>query len=111
MVWLVGEYGSQHQADSRESALGRVYDPEKMLTLLKEGEKYNTKRQNRRLGRVIELYPGKDDIERVVKLPSCSNGFVITLLQRLYPLEMSVSDLPSDIALGENFPESNRLID
>ncbi|GFV19461.1 hypothetical protein TNCV_3663931 [Trichonephila clavipes] len=26
-------------------------------------------------------------------------------LQKLYPLEMFVSDLPSDIALGENFPE------
>ncbi|GFQ88415.1 hypothetical protein TNCT_317541 [Trichonephila clavata] len=26
----------------------------------------------------------------------------------VYPLEMSVSDLPSDIALGENFPEPSK---
>ncbi|GFS41691.1 integrase_H2C2 domain-containing protein [Trichonephila inaurata madagascariensis] len=45
-------------------------------------------------------------IERVAKL-QVGNGF-IRLLQRLYPLEMSVSDLPSDIALGENFPEPNK---
>ncbi|GFY63617.1 integrase_H2C2 domain-containing protein [Trichonephila inaurata madagascariensis] len=29
-------------------------------------------------------------------------------LQRLYLLEMSLSDLPSDITLGENFPEPNK---
>ncbi|GFX85058.1 uncharacterized protein TNCV_4998871 [Trichonephila clavipes] len=63
-------------------------------------------RLNWPLGRVIELYPGKGGIERVAKL-RVANGFVIRPLQRLYPLEMSVSDLPSDIALGENFPELN----
>ncbi|GFY15091.1 hypothetical protein TNCV_4493441 [Trichonephila clavipes] len=50
------------------------------------------------LGRVIELYPGKEGNERVSKL-RVANGFAVRPLQRLYPLEMSVSDLPSDIAL------------
>ncbi|GFY38065.1 hypothetical protein TNIN_443361 [Trichonephila inaurata madagascariensis] len=49
----------------------------------------------------------RNGIERVVKL-RVANGFVIRPLQRLYPLEMTVSDLPSDIALVENFPESNK---
>ncbi|GFX59995.1 DUF5641 domain-containing protein [Trichonephila clavipes] len=66
-----------------------------------------TKRLNWPLGRVIELYPRKEDIERVSKL-RVTNGFAIRSLQRLYPLEMSVSDLPSDIALGEIFPEPIR---
>ncbi|GFR27392.1 DUF5641 domain-containing protein [Trichonephila clavata] len=69
--------------------------------------KNNSKKLNWPLGRVIELYPGKDGFERVAKL-QVANGFVISPLQRLYPLEMSVSDLPSDIALGENFLESNK---
>ncbi|GFU02651.1 DUF5641 domain-containing protein [Trichonephila clavipes] len=58
-----------------------------------------TKRLNWPLGRVIELYPGKEGIEKVSKL-RVANGFAIRPLQRLYPLEMSVSDLPSDIALA-----------
>ncbi|GFS57689.1 histone H3-like centromeric protein cnp1 [Trichonephila inaurata madagascariensis] len=67
----------------------------------------NSKRLNWPLSRVIVLYPGKDGIERVAKL-RVANGFVIRPLQRIYPLEMSVSDLPSDMALGENFPEPNK---
>ncbi|GFU56905.1 integrase catalytic domain-containing protein [Trichonephila clavipes] len=67
----------------------------------------NAKRLNWPLGCDIELYPGKDGIERVAKL-RVANGFVIRPLQRLYPLEMSLFDLPSDIVLGENFPESNK---
>ncbi|GFY15070.1 transposable element Tc1 transposase [Trichonephila clavipes] len=63
-----------------------------------------TKRLNWPLGRVIELHPGKEGNERVSKL-RVANGFAVRPLQRLYPLEMSVSDLPSDIALGEIFPE------
>ncbi|GFX33178.1 DUF5641 domain-containing protein [Trichonephila clavipes] len=59
--------------------------------------KHNSKRLNWPLGRVIELYPGKDGIERVAKI-RVVNGIVIKSLQRLYPLEMTVSDLPSDIA-------------
>ncbi|GFV07101.1 DUF5641 domain-containing protein [Trichonephila clavipes] len=69
--------------------------------------KHNSKRLNWSLGHVIELYPGKDGIERVAKL-RVANGFVIRPLQKLYPLEMSVSDFPSDIALVENFPEPNK---
>ncbi|GFV85884.1 DUF5641 domain-containing protein [Trichonephila clavipes] len=66
-----------------------------------------SKRLNWPFGRVIELYPGKDVIERVAKL-RVANGFVIRPSQRLNPLSMSVSDFPSDITLGENFPESNK---
>ncbi|GFY66083.1 integrase catalytic domain-containing protein [Trichonephila inaurata madagascariensis] len=56
----------------------------------------NFKRLNWPLGHVIELYPGKDGIERVAKL-RVANGFVIRLLQRHSPLEISVTNLPSDI--------------
>ncbi|GFX16438.1 DUF5641 domain-containing protein [Trichonephila clavipes] len=66
-----------------------------------------TKRLNSPLGHVIELYLGKEGIERLSKL-RVANGFAIRPLQRLYPLQMSVSDLPSDIALGEIFPEPVR---
>ncbi|GFY75042.1 hypothetical protein TNIN_177341 [Trichonephila inaurata madagascariensis] len=60
------------------------------------------------MSRVYQEYiSGKDGIERVAKL-RVANGFVIRPLQRLYPLEMSISDLPSDIALGENFLEPNK---
>ncbi|GFX57305.1 hypothetical protein TNCV_3914691 [Trichonephila clavipes] len=31
-----------------------------------------------------------------------------TVMRSLYRLEMSVSDLPSDIALGENFPDPDK---
>ncbi|GFU55464.1 DUF5641 domain-containing protein [Trichonephila clavipes] len=54
----------------------------------------NSKRLNWPLGRVIELYPG---IKRVAKL-RVANGFVIRHMQTLYPLEMPVYNLPSDIA-------------
>ncbi|GFY37353.1 uncharacterized protein TNIN_317101 [Trichonephila inaurata madagascariensis] len=78
----------------------------------------NLKRLNLSLGRVIELYPGEDGIEKVAKL-RVANGFVIRPLHRLYSLEMFASDLPSDFvirprpkhldfvnrALGEKFPE------
>ncbi|GFS56971.1 transposable element Tc1 transposase [Trichonephila inaurata madagascariensis] len=49
----------------------------------------------------------KNGIERVAKLRA-ANGFVIRPLQWLYPLKMPVSNLPSDRALGENFPEPNK---
>ncbi|GFV96577.1 transposable element Tc1 transposase [Trichonephila clavipes] len=48
-------------------------------------ESDNSKRLNWSLGRVIELYPGKDSTERAAKL-QVANGFVIRPLQRLYPL-------------------------
>ncbi|GFY69636.1 integrase catalytic domain-containing protein [Trichonephila inaurata madagascariensis] len=63
-----------------------------------------SKKLNWPLGCIIELYPGKEGIERVAKL-RVANSYVIRPLQRLYPLEMSVSNLSFDIALGENFPE------
>ncbi|GFX67870.1 DUF5641 domain-containing protein [Trichonephila clavipes] len=74
-----------------------------------QGERHtnNSKRLNWPFGRVIELYPGKDGIKRVAKL-RVANGFLIRPLQKRYPLEISVSNLPSDIALGENFLEPNK---
>ncbi|XP_054724179.1 uncharacterized protein LOC129234240 [Uloborus diversus] len=57
----------------------------------------DTKRLNWPLGRVVELYPGRDGIQRIAKL-RVANGYLVRPLQRLYPLEMSISDLPSDLA-------------
>ncbi|GBN28348.1 hypothetical protein AVEN_248358-1 [Araneus ventricosus] len=48
----------------------------------------NTKRLNWPLGRVIQLFQGKDNIERVAKL-RVENGEIIRPIQRIYPLEMS----------------------
>ncbi|GBM01460.1 hypothetical protein AVEN_209281-1 [Araneus ventricosus] len=48
----------------------------------------NTKRLNLPLGRVIELFQGKDNIERVAKL-RVANGEVIHPIQLIYPLKMS----------------------
>ncbi|GFQ89866.1 hypothetical protein TNCT_372051 [Trichonephila clavata] len=66
-----------------------------------------SERLNWPLGRVIELYPGKDGIERGAKL-RVANDFVIRVLQRLHSLQMSVSDLPSRIVLRENFPKPKK---
>ncbi|XP_054724268.1 uncharacterized protein LOC129234298 [Uloborus diversus] len=57
----------------------------------------DTKRLNWPLGHVVELYPGRDGIQRIAKL-RVANGYLVRPLQRLYPLEMSISDLPSDLA-------------
>jgi len=51
------------------------------------------------LGRIIELYPGKDNQVRVAKVKT-SNGVLVRPLQRLYPLEVSNPKLiepPKDV--------------
>ncbi|GFU65004.1 hypothetical protein TNCV_2852061 [Trichonephila clavipes] len=94
--WLVGVDGSQYQADSTKAPCKNSCDLQRDAhTVMRRSD--NSKRLNWPLGRVIELYPGKDGIERVAKI-RVVNGIVIKSLQRLYPLEMTVSDLPSDIA-------------
>ncbi|GFU27164.1 dual 3',5'-cyclic-AMP and-GMP phosphodiesterase 11 [Nephila pilipes] len=52
----------------------------------------NVKRLNWPLGRVIEMFQGKDNIERVAKL-RVSNGEIIRPIQRIYPLELSSSEI------------------
>ncbi|GFS44078.1 transposable element Tc1 transposase [Nephila pilipes] len=56
----------------------------------------NVKRLNWPLGRVIEIFQGKDNIERVAKL-RVSNGEIIRPIQRIYPLELSSSEIFEDI--------------
>ncbi|GBN52834.1 hypothetical protein AVEN_40769-1 [Araneus ventricosus] len=54
-------------------------------------ESKNPNRMNWPLAQVIELFPGKDGVERVDKLRLAS-GEIIRPLQRIYPLELSASD-------------------
>ncbi|GFQ75488.1 integrase catalytic domain-containing protein [Trichonephila clavata] len=54
-------------------------------------ESKNPNRMNWPLAQVIELFPGKDGVERVAKLRLAS-GEIIRPLQRIYPLELSASD-------------------
>ncbi|GFY72644.1 dual 3',5'-cyclic-AMP and-GMP phosphodiesterase 11 [Trichonephila inaurata madagascariensis] len=54
-------------------------------------ESKNPNRMNWPLAQVIELYPGKDSVERVAKLRLAS-GEIIQTLQRIYLLELSASD-------------------
>lgn len=54
-----------------------------------------TKRLNLPLGCVVELFLGKDGIQRVAKM-RFANGYLVRPVQRLYPLEMSVSEFPFD---------------
>ncbi len=56
----------------------------------------NTKRLNWPLGRILELYPGKDNVERVAKL-RVANGELIRPVQRIYPLEMSATEIGRDV--------------
>ncbi|GFU54920.1 integrase catalytic domain-containing protein [Trichonephila clavipes] len=51
----------------------------------------NPNRMNWPLTQVIELFPGKDGVERVAKL-RLAKGEIIRSLQRIYPLELSTSD-------------------
>ncbi|CAG7821123.1 unnamed protein product, partial [Allacma fusca] len=54
-------------------------------------EQDNKKRINWPLARVIELFPGKDGIVRVVRLRTAS-GEIIRPVQRLFPLEVPVEE-------------------
>ncbi|GBN61071.1 hypothetical protein AVEN_250023-1 [Araneus ventricosus] len=56
----------------------------------------NTKRLNWPLGRFIELFQGKDNIERVAKL-RVANGEIIRPIQRIYPLGMSSTEISKSV--------------
>ncbi|GIX92085.1 DUF5641 domain-containing protein [Caerostris extrusa] len=52
----------------------------------------NTKRLNWPLGSFIELFQGKDNVERVARL-RVAKGKIIRLIQRIYPLELSSPEI------------------
>ncbi|GIY86739.1 DUF5641 domain-containing protein [Caerostris darwini] len=52
----------------------------------------NTKRLNWPLGRIIELFQGKDNVERVARL-RVAIGEIIRPIQRIYPLELSSPEI------------------
>ncbi|GIX82169.1 reverse transcriptase [Caerostris darwini] len=56
----------------------------------------NTKRLNWPLGRIIELFKGKDNVERVARL-RVAKGEIIRPIQRIYPLELSSSEILNDV--------------
>ncbi|GFT79932.1 DUF5641 domain-containing protein [Nephila pilipes] len=56
------------------------------------------------LGRVIEMFQEKDNIERVAKL-RVSNGEIIRPIQRIYPLELSSSEIFEDVPANSYFPK------
>ncbi|CAL1293989.1 unnamed protein product [Larinioides sclopetarius] len=56
----------------------------------------NTKRLNWPLGRVIELFRGKDNVERVARL-RVANGEIIRPIQRIFPLEFSSPEIFDDV--------------
>ncbi|GIY52693.1 reverse transcriptase [Caerostris extrusa] len=56
----------------------------------------NTKRLNWPLGRIIELFKGKDNVERVARLRVAKEE-IIRPIQRIYPLKLSSSDILNDV--------------
>ncbi|GIY28124.1 DUF5641 domain-containing protein [Caerostris darwini] len=56
----------------------------------------NTKRLNWPLGRIIELFKGKDNVERVARL-RVAKGEIIRPIQRIYPLQLSSSEILNDV--------------
>ncbi|GFT16836.1 hypothetical protein NPIL_244561 [Nephila pilipes] len=53
------------------------------------------------------MFQGKDNIERVVKL-CMSNGEIIRPVQRIYPLELSFSEIFEDVpAVVESAPDTS----
>lgn len=68
-------------------------------------ESKNPNRMNWPLAQVIELFPGKDNVERVAKLRVAS-GEIIRPVQRIYPLELSsVDNLSEDHQETRTTPE------
>ncbi|GIY11500.1 DUF5641 domain-containing protein [Caerostris extrusa] len=57
----------------------------------------NTKRLNWPLGRIIELFQGKDNGERVALRLRVAKGEIIRLIQRIYPLELSSPEILNDV--------------
>ncbi|GFR33401.1 DUF5641 domain-containing protein [Trichonephila clavata] len=68
----------------------------------------NTKRLNWPLGRVIELFKGKDNIEQVVRL-HVANGKIIRPIQRIYPLEIDSAEFTKSVP--ENVESATETID
>jgi len=64
----------------------------------------NKKRLDWKLGRVLELFPGRDGISRVAKLKA-AYGQVTRPAQRLYPLEMAKEDPVAEKMLQEEEKE------
>lgn len=57
----------------------------------------HSKRLNWPLAKVVELIPGKDGHVRTVKVKT-QNGVLLRPIQRIFPLEMSNDNLPSDFS-------------
>ncbi|KAF8791457.1 hypothetical protein HNY73_006316 [Argiope bruennichi] len=60
------------------------------------------------LGRVIELFEGKDSVERVVKL-RVPSGEIIRPIQRIFPLEINSLDMPKNVP--KNVEDASDIID
>ncbi|GIY80926.1 DUF5641 domain-containing protein [Caerostris extrusa] len=58
----------------------------------------NTKRLNWPLGRIIELFKGKDNVERVARL-RVAKGEIIRPIQSIYTLELSSSEILNDVTV------------
>nr|XP_042912273.1 uncharacterized protein LOC122272539 [Parasteatoda tepidariorum] len=54
------------------------------------------KRLNWPLGRVMELFPGKDNIQRIARV-RIANREIIRPVQRIYPLEMNESEVCREV--------------
>ncbi|GFV63858.1 DUF5641 domain-containing protein [Trichonephila clavipes] len=68
----------------------------------------NTKRLNWPLGRVIELFKGKDNIERVGRL-RLTNGEIIRPIQQIYPLKIDSAEFTKSVP--ENVESATETID
>ncbi|XP_071033041.1 uncharacterized protein [Parasteatoda tepidariorum] len=79
----LGELVRSHKTASKRKAI----TPGEIVLV----ESQNPNRMNWPLARVIELFPGKDNVQRVAKLRVAS-GEIIRPLQRIYPLELSSID-------------------
>ncbi|XP_015121518.1 uncharacterized protein LOC107044225 [Diachasma alloeum] len=65
----------------------------------------NVKRLEWPLARVDQVFPGKDGEIRVVKLKT-ANGYVTRPIQKLYPLEMSMSEIEEILRASDAEPEN-----
>ncbi|GFR17911.1 integrase catalytic domain-containing protein [Trichonephila clavata] len=81
------EYLGELVRSPKVSSRRKIISPGEIVIV----ESKNPNRMNWPLAQVIELFPGKDGVERVAKLRLAS-GEIIRPLQRIYPLELSASD-------------------
>ncbi|GIY87308.1 hypothetical protein CDAR_431151 [Caerostris darwini] len=73
----------EYEKKSGSSPSGDDYPGKKGLYL-----RFKNVKQIKRKGRVLELYPGKDEFIRLVKLRT-EKGNILRPIQRLYPLELT----------------------